>query len=100
MVGLEYGQIVTFRLGEDEYHYEVFDHFLSYGGRSYGGSNDAIFDALGISNHQKYLMASAAYGYQHNCGDWPAFRENDYEAAYRLVKELYDLCNIYNSKEK
>ena len=96
MVGLEYGQIVTFRLGEDEYHYEVYDHFLN----CHGDENYAIFNALDISNHERYLMASKAYGYQHEGGDWPAFRENDYEAAYRLVKELYDLCNIYNIKEQ
>lgn len=62
--------------------------------------NDGIFDALKLEKEEKLALASEHYGYKVYQGDWPDYKPGDYAAATRLVKALYDLCNIHNSKLK
>ena len=62
--------------------------------------NDAVFDALGLEREQKLALASKHYGYKVYQGDWPEYKHVDFAAATRLVKGLYDLCNIHNTKKE
>jgi hypothetical protein len=94
---LKEGDEIVFTVGDSEYPYKVCDNHLNYLG---SGSNYIIFEELGLSEETKIQMANKYYGYAPHGGDWPCFIENDYKSATELVKRLYDLCNIYNSKEK
>lgn len=88
---------ITFKVGDKSYDYVVGYTILS----CTHDYNSAIFTALGMSYDEKDIMAGVSYGYAPEAdGSWPPFRERDYEAATRLVKQLYDMCNIHNSKLK
>lgn len=88
---------ITFKVGDKSYDYIVGNTILS----CTHDYNHAIFKALGMSDGEKDIMASVCYGYSlRDVGSWPPFRERDYEAATNLVKRLYDMCNIHNSKLK
>jgi hypothetical protein len=87
---------ITFKVGNKSYHYIVGNTILS----CTHDYNHAIFKALGMSDYEKDVMAELNYGYKPtDDGSWPPFRKKDYDAATNLVKRLYDLCNIHNTKE-
>jgi ATP-dependent 26S proteasome regulatory subunit len=59
------------------------------------GANDFILAYLrneGLMT-DKYLLASEEYGYYVDSGNWPNFRDNDFEAATRLVSKIYKLID-------
>lgn len=95
MKELEHGDKLFFTVGDKVFHYTVADSFLNC--RS-SVDNDAIFIALGLNRTEKIDLASVHYGYRSDQGDWPQFNNRDCAAATRLVKALYDLCNIHNTK--
>ena len=97
MEKIEYSKEIRFILGDQYYDYRVYDTYLEYKDGSY---NDQIFKALGINEETKIQMANKYYGYSPCGGEWPEYRHKDFDAATELVKRLYDLCNIYNTKEK
>ena len=96
MKELEHGDNIYFTVGDEVFSYRVADSFLNYP----RGDNDAIFTALGLNRTEKIDLASLHYGYLANQGDWPEFKHKDYASATRLVKALYDLCNIHNTKNQ
>lgn len=87
---------IYFVVDSEVHQYVVQASFLNH--TSMG--NDAIFDALEIGREQKLELASDQYGYDTDNGDWPEYKRGDFAAATRLVKALYDLCNIYNTKKE
>lgn len=96
MKELEHGDRIVFRVEDKVYEYIVSDCFLNYP----RGDNDAIFIALGLDKTDKIDLASDNYGYRSDQGDWPEYRNTDFAAATRLVKALYDLCNIHNTTKQ
>lgn len=88
---LKAGDIVQFTIKEENLNYEVHTSFLAHMERV---SNAIIFEKLNISDKNRY--ASLIYGYAILCGKgviaWPGFRENDYEAATKLVCNLFKKC--------
>ena len=96
MKELKEDDYVYFTVADKVYEYKVSGSFLNYP----RGDNDAVFDALEIGREQKLELASQHYGYRSDQGDWPEYRGGDFAAATRLVKALYDLCNIYNTKKE
>ena len=54
--------------------------------------NSKIFTDLGMSESEKYALASKCYGYITSSGDWPSCKDNDCAALTRLVDELHRLC--------
>lgn len=96
MKELQQGDRIVFKVEDKEYEYTVSDSFLNYP----RGDNDAIFTALGLDRTDKIDLASDQYGYNADNGDWPEYKNTDFAAATRLVKALYDLCNIYNTKKE
>ena len=88
---LELGDEVQFTIKGEKLFYTVKESFLT---DSKHTSNAIIFEKLNISDKNKY--ASLIYGYfavdgKGECS-WPEFRENDYEAATRLVCNLFKKC--------
>lgn len=51
--------------------------------------NSKIFKVLSIPSKEEFT--TKAYGYKHNCGDWPECKSYDYEALTRCVIELYKI---------
>lgn len=51
--------------------------------------NSKIFKVLSIPSKEEFT--TKAYGYKHNCGDWPECESYDYEALTRCVIELYKI---------
>ena len=51
-----------------------------------------IFEYLGI--YDKSVVATDAYGYQDDGGNWPEFRNRDYAAAMRLLNKFAEHKNI------
>jgi hypothetical protein len=96
MEQLKSGVKIKFIVGDDFYVYEVNSSYLDLRKTSGEYSNAAIFNALGISEDEKYELATKYYGYHVSQGVWPSYR--DYDTATELVKHLYDLCNIHNTK--
>jgi len=96
MEQLKSGVKIKFIVGDDFYVYEVSSSYLDLRKSSAGYTNAAIFNALGISEDEKYELATKYYGYSISQGVWPSYQ--DYDAATELVKHLYDLCNIHNTK--
>lgn len=88
---LELGDEVQFTIKGEKLFYIVNKSFLE---ESVYTSNAIIFERLNISDKNKY--ASLIYGYFVVGGkgeySWPEFRENDYEAATRLVCNLLKKC--------
>jgi len=64
--------------------YIVCDSYLSILG---GGFNSVVFERLKLD---KAEFARKAYGYFRKGGDWPIFRDGDFEAATRLVIALFN----------
>lgn len=50
--------------------------------------NDGIFNKLGLN---KYEFCSKYYGYEVKVGSWPVFNVDDYKAATRVVKALFEI---------
>lgn len=50
-------------------------------------SNEEVFKKLGISDKRDYC--EIAYGYTPRLGDWPEFKDCDYNAATRVVAKLF-----------
>ena len=96
MKELYHGDNVFFKVGDETFEYTVSDCFLNHR----RGDNDAIFTALGLDKTDKIDLASDNYGYDANNGDWPEYRSTDFAAATRLIKALYDLCNIHNTTKQ
>lgn len=95
MKKLKKTEVVQFKIGDTVYSYVVLSSHLS----CYPDSdNGIIFEALGLTEKEKKIMASEYYGYDSGNGSWPEYGVEDYEAATNLVKRLYDLCNIHNTK--
>jgi hypothetical protein len=88
---LELGDEVQFTIKGEKLFYTVKESFLT---DSKHASNAIIFEKLNISDKNKYV--SLLYGYFAVDGkgerSWPEFRENDYEAATRLVCDLFKKC--------
>lgn len=88
---LKLGDEVQFAIKDEKLFYTVNNSFLA---DSKHISNAIIFERLNISDKNKY--ASLIYGYfvvdGTGEGSWPAFRENDYEAATKLVCNLFKKC--------
>ena len=98
MKELKEDDIVTFKVGDKVHKYMVNRTFLNYIG---GDSNYRIFHELGMENYDEiHQFASKEYGYKSTHGDWPEYKSGDYAAAFRLVKNLWELCNVYNSLQK
>ena len=87
---------VYFTVDHEVHQYIVGATFLNHTTRR----NDGIFDALELERKEKLALASEHYGYKVHQGDWPDYKPGDYAAATRLVKAVYDLCNIYNTKKE
>lgn len=51
-----------------------------------GSSNGKIFDILSLD---KEAFCTSSYGYGAYSGLWPAYKTFDYEAAYRVIIDLY-----------
>lgn len=88
---LELGDEVQFTIKGEKLFYTVNGSFLTDPKHT---SNAIIFEKLNISDKNKY--ASLIYGYfavdgKGKCS-WPEFRENDYEAATKLVCNLFKKC--------
>jgi hypothetical protein len=96
MEQLKRGVKIKFVVGDDFYLYEVTPSYLDLRKTSGEYSNAAIFKALDISEDEKYELATKYYGYSVSQGVWPSYK--DYKSATELVKYLYDLCNIHNTK--
>lgn len=96
MEQLKRGVKIKFIVGDDFYIYEVTPNYLDLKKTSKEYSNGAIFIALGINEGEKYELATKYYGYSVSQGCWPSYQ--DYDTAAELVKHLYDLCNIHNTK--
>jgi hypothetical protein len=96
MEQLKSGVKIKFIVGDDFYVYEVGPSYLDLRKTSAEYTNAAIFNALGISEDEKYELATKYYGYPVSQGIWPSYQ--DYKSATELVKHLYDLCNIHNTK--
>lgn len=93
---LKYGDRVNFYLvGKGNYEYTVMTDFMNHDETT----NAIIFDELGMSADEKILFCDKAYGYESDrSGQWPEFKEKDYEALTRCVNMLYLECNIYNKR--
>lgn len=87
---------VYFTVDHEVHQYIVGTTFLNHTTRR----NDGIFDALKMTREENLALASNHYGYRADQGDWPEYKSNDFAAATRLVKALYDLCNLHNFKLK
>jgi len=87
---------VYFTVDGEVHQYIVGTTFLNHTTRG----NDAIFDALGFERKGRLALASGHYGYRSDQGDWPEYKHADFAAATRLVKAVYDLCNIHNTKKE
>lgn len=53
-----------------------------------GGDNNDIFEQLGIKNPRAFC--EIYYGYLPKIGTWPEFMEDDFSAATRVVKALFE----------
>jgi hypothetical protein len=54
-----------------------------------GGRNDYVFiEKLKLTD--KYAFCSKAYEYYTTGGDWPCFRRQDYDAALRVIRAVFD----------
>lgn len=88
---LKFGDEVQFTIKDENLSYEVHTTFLADINHS---SNTIIFEKLNIFDKNRY--ASLIYGYTVVDGkgvvSWPEFRENDYEAATKLVCNLFKKC--------
>ena len=74
--------------------YEVHSAFLNYMRNEYGVClNDAIFTTLGLD---PYEFCSKHYGYAAHNGNWPCYKEYDFEAATNVVKALYTVIDTTN----
>lgn len=64
------------------------------------GTNNLIFDLLGLSSEEKNKMAACQYGYpavyQDSSVDtyWPPCKKGDVEALTKLVKRIYVLIDV------
>lgn len=96
MKELDHGDKVSFKVGDKVHEYTVSITFLNHE----TARNEVVFNALGMTREQRLAIASQHYGYRADQGDWPEYKSNDYAAATRLVKAVYDLCNIYNTKKE
>jgi hypothetical protein len=96
MKTLEWGDKVTFKVGDEVLKYEVRADYLNCVN---GARNYEVFKLLGMTKDKERLeFASKIYGYEVTEGDWPCFKDEDYAAATELVKAVYDLCNLHNIK--
>lgn len=95
---LKYGDRVIFNLvGKGSYEYTVMTDFMNYS----DDTNAMIFMELGMSADEKILFCDKAYGYEADrSGQWPEFKEKDYEALTRLVTMLHQECNVYNKRHR
>lgn len=95
---LKYGDRVIFNLvGKGSYEYTVMTDFMNYS----NDTNAMIFMELGMSADEKILFCDKAYGYEADrSGQWPEFKEKDYEALTRLVTMLHQECNVYNKRHR
>lgn len=92
---LKLGDNVQFKIPETNVYlnYKVHEQFLA----SECGFNNAIFTLLHINN---YEIADKCYGYESTTGGWPEFKFHDFEAATRLVLELYKIIEEHTSIKK
>ncbi len=51
--------------------------------------NDFIFDYLNLNTQKTYELVKKCYGYESCSGLWPRYKENDFQAAERLIREIY-----------
>lgn len=88
---LKLGDTVQFTIKNENLVYTVYSSFLADLAHN---SNTIIFEKLNISDKNKY--ASFIYDYTvvngKGSASWPAFRENDYKAATKLVCNLFKKC--------
>ena len=93
---LEYGDHIYFTTNEGELKYVVSNTFLNCYSCT-GKFNNEIFDRLNLNDETKGILAKKWYGYSPtppNDYDWPEYKQNDYKAAERLIREIYKIHDI------
>jgi len=66
-------------------------------------ANGQIFKYFNLNAQEKYRLASKCYGYKVNSGGWPWYKEADFKALERLIREIYKLLkdeSIIDPKER
>jgi hypothetical protein len=89
---LKEGDRVVFKGPKGDRTYQVRSSYGYCHTTSGGSANYLIFDDLGLSYSKRGSLATEAYGYSHNGGDWPQCKEGDYAALTRFVNKLHELC--------
>ena len=96
--GLDYEDVVTFKVKGEWYEYSVENDYLRIQDSSDGNdNNNAIFQVLGIKDPATF--AEKHYGYKVSGGGWPEFEDEDYVALIRLVSILYMMIGGMDWKE-
>lgn len=85
---LKHGDAVVFYTKKGVHIYNVKSNCL----KEEHKFDNNIFESLGISNAEKYSMASNIYGYQTRRGIFPQCHEHDYKALTNFAKHLMKLC--------
>lgn len=94
---LELGDYVVFNIQKSVIEYQVQEKFLC---NTALDINTTIFNKLGISDKNEYAKNLYNYSIEFGLGaiSWPEYKENDYEAATRLVLGLFKRCEVIDSK--
>lgn len=94
----KYGNVVTFKIENEEIKYQVDDSFLFILTPKEGGphNNGYIFQKLNIIDKKRFCKE--AYGYVTNGGDFPQCKLDDYDALNRVIVALQKECDEYNKK--
>lgn len=89
---------IEFKVRKRDEIYDVYSYTVSHSFLSSidSGTNNKIFDALGMDEAAKVKFCNDAYGYTSGGGDFPMCKSDDYEALTNVVKRLYDACNKFN----
>ncbi len=85
---LKYEDCIYFTTKDDIIKYKVF-HCHLYVSTPTTLWNNFIFEYLGLNEKEKYELAEKYYGYKAAQGLWPLYKENDFQAAERLIREIY-----------
>lgn len=94
-IELELDDKVVFKVGDETLNYTVNSKHVGYDG-SY--CNYRIFNVLGLD---KKKFCNKLYGYESGDGDWPTYKEKDFEVAKKVIEELYSVIDLrkHNVKE-
>lgn len=86
------GEEVTFTIGSETFTGTVIDSHVSIK----NGSNNVVFNRLGINYDVRIAFCSKHYGYKACDGRWPTCKSGDYQALSRLIHALQELCDKHN----